>query len=324
MYNNVDEDEDYIYYDDENYDEIEKSFNNDVDNVIYSKNVSEIKYTELPTKVTNNDLINYNEYDLQDKNNNNEHNSQDEINNNHQDLEDKNNNNGQNLNLQDQINIKIKDKENCINKTNSNNNFDTSFLNKKKERIKKSGAHNKFSDDNLRRKCKHLILKTTLDYINKQILQKYNNNIGNGIFRKQLLTINQKQKADATVQFNKDFLDKSLKDIFSENISSRYTIFPFNHNEKVINELINDTDEIKSQYFKKLFNLTFTQCLEHFRKTKFFEELKGLNGLTFINHKYGNDREYLETLHYYIMNYEKITKNKRARNRKKKEKKDKI
>ena len=39
-------------------------------------------------------------------------------------------------------------------------------------KIKKSfekGKHNKYSDDNLRRKCKHLILKSMLDFINRKI-----------------------------------------------------------------------------------------------------------------------------------------------------------
>ena len=303
MYNNDDES---FHYD--VFDENENLCYNNIElaNLICSEN--DIKYSELPTKVTHNDLINNNVQDSQDQINKNNQDSQHQINKNLQDLQDK-------------INNYIKNIEMLTHKTNRNEINDSIFTKKKRERLKINGAHNKFSDDNLRRKCKHLILKTTLDYINDQILQKYNNNVGNGIFRKQLLTINQKQKADATVQFNKDFLEKSLKEIFSENISSRYTIFPINHNQKVINELINDKDEEKSQYFKNLFKLTFTQCLEHFRQTKFYEELKGLNGLIFIKNKYGNDPDYLETLNYYIMNYENITNNKRARNRKKKEKK---
>ena len=315
MYNN-DEDDSYYY---EDFGENEKDFsynNNELANFIFSGN--EIKYSELPTKVTHNDLINNNVQDSQDPINKNGQESHHQINKNDQYLY-KINKNYQDL--QDRINNDTKNIDIFTHKTNINENDDSTFTKKKRERLKKSGAHNKFSDDNLRRKCKHLILKTTLDYINAQILQKYNNNIGNGIFRKQLLTINQKQKADATVQFNKDFLVKSLKDIYSEKISSRYTIFPFNHNEKVINELINDKDEEKSQYFKNLFKLTFIQCLEHFRQTKFYEELKGLNGLIFIKNKYGNDPDYLETLNYYIMIYENITNNKRARNRKKKEQK---
>ena len=76
------------------------------------------------------------------------------------------------------------------------------------------GEHNKFSDDNLRRKVKHLVLKNVFDFINEKIRSMYRV-INKGIFTKQLLTINQKQISDATILFNKKFLEKSIKDIFS-------------------------------------------------------------------------------------------------------------
>ena len=44
------------------------------------------------------------------------------------------------------------------------------FLKKKRGPKKESGAHNKFSDDNVRRKCKHIILTSLL-------IQKYLNYI---------------------------------------------------------------------------------------------------------------------------------------------------
>ena len=61
------------------------------------------------------------------------------------------------------------------------------FINKKKRRITKSGLHNKFADDNLRRKCKHLVLKSLLEFINGEIERRYKNNIGKGILKTQSL-----------------------------------------------------------------------------------------------------------------------------------------
>ena len=188
----------------------------------------------------------------------------------------------------------------------------------KKRGRNSSGKHNKFSDDNLRRKVKHLVLSYTMKFINEKISELYEGNIGSGIFRKELLTINQKQKANAKVEFNQEFLDKKLGDIFSEDISTRFTIFPLNHNKQVIIDLKNETDDNKRIYFNNLFNISFLECLKHFRGEIVINELIGLSGMNNVEETYKEDNEYLETLQYYIMNYEDITNNKKKRNRKKK------
>lgn len=207
------------------------------------------------------------------------------------------------------INIKIKDEpiKTCENEGKE--------LGKKRKRNDGAGSHNKYSDDNIRRKVKHLVLSDTMKLINKKIYDMYEGNIGNGIFKKELLTINQKQKADATVQFNQEFLNKKLGDIFSEDISTRFTIYPLCHNKKIIEELRNDEDNEKRQYFNNLFNLTFLNTLEHFRGTNHYEELNGLSGIDSLKEKFENEDDYLQTLTYYFMNYENITNNKKKRNR---------
>ena len=207
------------------------------------------------------------------------------------------------------INIQIKDEPT---KTYEN---ETKELGKKRKRNDGTGSHNKYSDDNIRRKVKHLVLSDTMKLINKKIYDMYEGNIGNGIFKKELLTINQKQKADATVQFNQEFLNKKLGDIFSEDISTRFTIYPLCHNKKIIEELRNDEDNEKRQYFNNLFNLTFLNTLEHFRGTNHYEELNGLSGIDSLKEKFENEDDYLQTLTYYFMNYENITNNKKKRNR---------
>ena len=47
------------------------------------------------------------------------------------------------------------------------------------------GDHNKYSDDNIRRKVKHLVLKNNMDFINGQISKMYSK-INQGIFTKKL------------------------------------------------------------------------------------------------------------------------------------------
>ena len=214
-------------------------------------------------------------------------------------------------------NIKVQD-DNLKNEQHEICEFD--IIGKKRGR-NSSGERNKFSDDNLRRKVKHIVLSETMKFINNKISVLYKGNIGNGIFRKELLTINQKQKANAKVQFNQEFLNKILGDIFSEDISTRFTIYPLNHNRQVITDLRNETDESKRIYFNNLFNISFLECLKHFRGDIVIDELIGLSGMKNVEETFKEDYEYLETLQYYIMNYEDITKNKKKRNRKKKDEK---
>jgi hypothetical protein len=175
------------------------------------------------------------------------------------------------------------------------------------------GEHNKFSDDNLRRKVKHLVLKNVFDFINEKIRSMYSG-INKGIFTKQLLTINQKQISDATILFNKKFLEKPLKDIFSVEISKRYTNYLESHNKNLINFLMNEEeDENKRVYFNNLFNLKFIECLEHFRGQADYIHLEGMKTFDEIKDDFAKDKNYLDVLTNYVEEYENITRNKKER-----------
>ena len=199
------------------------------------------------------------------------------------------------------------------NKNGKNEKKQTKFLGRKKREEAGSSVHNKFSDDNLRRKVKHLVLDNTFKFINGKIKKIYNGKIGHGIYIKKLLKINQKQISDASIQFNKDFLYKTLGDIFSEDISKNYTTYHPRHNKFLIIALTLDKDEDKKNYFKKLFSIIFVDCLKHFRGSQTIEELEGLQKFNNIKSKYEDDKEYLASLEYYIMHYEEIMNNKKPR-----------
>ena len=205
-------------------------------------------------------------------------------------------------------------------KEKENTNDNKTVIKKKRGRPGTTGDHDKFSDDNLRRKVKHLLLDNLLSFINNKIYKVYEGQIGNGIFVKKLLNLNQRQKTDSTIQFNKDLLQKNLGDIFSDDISSKYTIFPVEHNRNLITKFLNEEDEEKKEYFNKLFSITFMDSLEHFRGSKIINELIGLKEIESIK---SDDDEYLNQLRFYFNNYEKIIFNKKSRNRKK-PKKDEI
>ena len=194
------------------------------------------------------------------------------------------------------------------------------FLQKKRGRKSKSekiieekGEHNKYSNDNMQRKIKHLIIKNTQDLINYNIAEK-------DFSSPKLLTLNQEQIFNSKVEFNKKFLQKTLKDIFSENISNRYHK-PSDYNKTLIDNLINSGKEENKIFFKKLFDVKFIECLEHFRKSKEIEVLKGLTLFDdLINYKKDKnfeDKAYVKGIRQLLMNYETIIGQKKERNRKK-------
>ena len=194
---------------------------------------------------------------------------------------------------------------------------DKKCLGRKKKRSQTIGKHNKFSDDNIRRKCKHIILYNIMDFINYKISEKYKD-IGQGIFLKKLLMLSHEQKSNANIDYNKQFLDKKIGQIFSENISNRYTSFPKEHNKNLINNLINEKDDNKRIYFNNLFNLTFFECLKHFRGSELINELNGLIGYKEAINEYekDGDMDYKSCLEYYINHFETIINNKKSRMKK--------
>lgn len=204
----------------------------------------------------------------------------------------------------------------------SNFNLKTDIGNKRKDYIalgrktKKSGEqgkHNKFSDDNLTRKIKHIILENLMEFINETIKKVYKGNIGFGMLKKQLLIIDYKLIKNTYVEYNKNFLNKSLGDIFSEDICKKYTNFPLNHNKNLVSQLMNEDDEKIKNLFTIIFNLTFKEVIRHIKRQELINELHGLKDIDVILKKYEDDPNYLNVLKYYIFNYEFLTQNKKSR-----------
>ena len=77
-------------------------------------------------------------------------------------------------------------------------------------------------------------------------------------------------------------MNKKISDILSDNISSRYTNYPPDHNKLLIKRLRTDEDEYKRVYFNKLFDLTFKECLGYFIGKNSIEELEGMKSFESI------------------------------------------
>ena len=223
--------------------------------------------------------------------------------------------------LPTEINKVKKKKKKISNKTDDDKNniiLNNSNDNKKNNKPK----HNKFSDDNLRKKCKHLVLSSVLEFINNKIFDIYEGNIGNNIYRKELLINNKNQKMNSNIIFNREFIDKKISDIFSEIISTRYTNYLPEHNKLLIERLKNEEDENKRIYFNKLFNLTFNECLNHFIGKKSIDELQGMKCFEVIKDTLGDNPEYIKILRYYLNNFHNIVYNKNPRKPKTNKKKE--
>ena len=85
-------------------------------------------------------------------------------------------------------------------------------------------------------------------FINKKINSLYSYENGNVLKEKQLFKLKQNQPMSSRIDYNKDFLEKTLGVIFSGKISSKYSCHPSTHNKKLVESLINDKDEKKELY----------------------------------------------------------------------------
>ena len=187
------------------------------------------------------------------------------------------------------------------------------FLNKKRKPNKKEVQY--LDSDRKIKKIRILILNSVIIFINKQIKLVFNNDIGKGTFTKQLLPIKKTILYHSSVEYDKEFLKKKLKEILSP-ISEKYTNYLSTKNKDLIEYLINSED--REKFFKELFELSFLDCLEHIRGTKYVKLLNGFPKMDdiLIQEKNFNEDE-IKNYKDIINNYEKIVEYKKKRHAKK-------
>ena len=187
-----------------------------------------------------------------------------------------------------------------------------SLLSKKTKNIDKKKYKNMFNPNNILRKCKHIVLDNIFNHLNNKIREFYKDDIGNGIYKKQFLSLNSQHKSESNIKFNKELLNTPIKDIFSADISRRYTNYGQDSNKKIVDSLLIDKDPFIKDYFTNLFNLTFIQCLEHYAGKKTYNELIGMKLLK-DESKSIIDDEYVINLKFYLDNFESIINKKKPR-----------
>ena len=110
------------------------------------------------------------------------------------------------------------------------------------------GEHNKFSDDNILRKLRKAILNCVLKFINEKLKTLYSTENKLLLNEMKILKLKQNSIEKEKANYNKKLLNKTLKSIFSDNISSKYSRYLPNHNKKLIEKIIKWKRRIKKKY----------------------------------------------------------------------------
>ena len=197
------------------------------------------------------------------------------------------------------------------------------FLGQKRQ----SENHSKFAFDNLVRKIKSKLFGSILIILNKSLesndkektmTPNESQRVKKGeVSYECFLKPDQKIILQTNVRENLTLLDSKLRDIFSENVSTKAKNFSkeyqLGYNKNFIEKIKNDEKKKKTN---DILDMTFFQCLEHFRGTNKYEALNGLEKeYEKVIEELSDDEEYLESFKYQLNHFEDLYKNKRARNR---------
>ena len=197
-------------------------------------------------------------------------------------------------------------------------------INKRGRKIKSSnekGNHNKKSFDNLLKRIKHSLLKGLKILINIKIKEIYKDNKDDKDDKK-LLTLDQTETNNSSIEFNKIFIYKSIKEIFSGKLTTKYKSKNATleiHNEDLINELLSGKDIEKRNIFESIFSLKFIDVVNYvIGERNDLTQLYGLKLTDNLLEEISIDEDYSKILYDTMRNLEKILNSKKSRNRSKK------
>lgn len=192
---------------------------------------------------------------------------------------------------------------------------------KRKDCLRTSASsHDKTSDDNLTRKIKHMIIDLLIKFINVMLKVDYYSSFGTGENKKEFLKMGQAQIVNSKADYNRHFLRTTVKDIFSNKLSTKLKKYSPEHNINLIYYLEHENNKELREKYVKIFKLTFLECLEHFRGTKFIGQLEGMTNFNKYCENLEETPEYMKIFLDYVYNFEQKIQNKKSRNRPKKKK----
>lgn len=186
--------------------------------------------------------------------------------------------------------------------------------------------HTKFAFDNLVRKIKSKLFGALLIILNKSLEKDPKPNSNQDSKEKKgevktecFLKIDQKIILQTKIEENKKLLDSKLRDIFSEKVSTKAMNYSkqykLDYNKNFIEKIKNDETRRKTN---DILDMTFFQCLEHFRGSKRYEALNGLEKeYENVIGEMRNEPDYMESFVEQLNYFEVMYNNKKARKSKK-------
>ena len=152
-------------------------------------------------------------------------------------------------------------------------------------------------------------MENSLEFINGKIMEI--------LHKKDVIKkVRPENTKNTDVKFEQEFMYKTLEEIFSTNVSKKYTKtrVPGKYNKNKITAL-----KLQSSDLKNIFNIKFIECLNHFFGKNNLEELNGMKTFEEIDLKEEEDEKekFKNCLIYYAKNYEQNVLRARPRNNKK-------
>ena len=163
-------------------------------------------------------------------------------------LEKTNNKNDFNVQTKNNCQKKMKSKKFIITKFYEKGKQIFSIQKKKKlgrirKNLNKKGKHDKYQKDNIIRRFKVHLMKNIYHYINSSF------NINNRNKKSKNINMIKKIQSDNIKELSKNkniaWLNSTIKNIFSQKISSKVSTFPSDYNKKLINKIYEEKKEIK-------------------------------------------------------------------------------
>ena len=222
-----------------------------------------------------------------------------------------------------QINDFIKIKRKRKNKSDEKQKKGNGVLGRRKCNDQTEKEHNKFSSDNIIKKIKKIFINNLINFVNTNI--EKNTHEGKNLIKK----LSYKDYTNILkVDTNREDLQKTVKEILSYNISSKYKNSTQNSNKLIIESILENYKNDNIIQF--VFKLTMSDWIDIYRKNKNLNDFKDLNESEYnkivipdiddLFNEFKDDKKYLAHLIYYLYNYENYFYNKKARKSHKKKK----
>jgi hypothetical protein len=187
---------------------------------------------------------------------------------------------------------------------------------RKLKNSKDQGFHNKFTFDNIIRKIKAISMQSFFNFFNNKIKEVYKDSEVKSLWG--LKKLNQSQIKNSNIEYNRLFFEKSLKDIFSDDITTKWKTEGRDHNKKLIEKLLNEENKGKKIIFEKILNYKFIDIVKYLRgEREGLDQLKGLDFDEYMWNKIKKDENYLIIFKNNMENIEKLIQNKKPRIKKK-------